>query len=654
MPVNPDDIDDIARSLADLYREAELSLVGRIRRSLDDDMEASTWAQDRLAAVGALRRSVRSVVAGLDADVTRTAREAVTAAYRTGRGAALADLPERWYPRSGIGRAARTAQATVTQTAAMESLAGALVRDVGDRSANILRDSLDSYRGVIASAGSRILAAGRTRREAAQAAWQGLVDRGITSFTDRSGRRWQLSSYVEMATRTVAQRAAIQGQTDRLAALGVDLVIVSDAPQECARCREWEGKVLRRDNGPTGRIQVEHATRDGEMVTVDVAGTVAEARADGLWHPNCRHSMSAYLAGVTRRPVGPTADPEGDAARQRQRALERRIRQEKARTEGALTPQARTAANRRVRAAQAELRDHLNANPNLKRLRYREQPGAGNIPSVRDIGPDAQTTLDGGAVRIPRTRRPVDQVDERHPAELPGQGTFDFNAPHDPLGGIDIEAIGEDELYDLFGQVSALDEVDDSVILRLTDEMDRRERIAAPEPAPADDWLAGPTNERYDWPEPEDLTDEQRRLDELLDQGRDYTAAYAEAYGLDPAELARQERLSMLSRLPGESIDQAVRRAYDEWVNLQYVDAENACRGHVITTDGENLGIDPRELFSGPIARARKYASEELQRWWVDNPRKNLTQFKADLLGREQDIKAAERTRLQSNDQDFI
>src|SRR5690606_17214059 len=81
------------------------------------------------------------------------------------------------------------------------------------------------------------------------------------------------------------------------------------------------------------QIQMEHATRDGEMVTVDVAGTVDQAVAAGLLHPNCRHSLSAFLPGITTArtpPDRPAATPppqpsfrqrvteaaEGDEARQ--------------------------------------------------------------------------------------------------------------------------------------------------------------------------------------------------------------------------------------------------------------------------------------------------------------------------------------------------
>ena len=41
------------------------------------------------------------------------------------------------------------------------------------------------------------------RRRTAQRAWERLLSRGVTGFTDRAGRRWELASYVEMATRAV-------------------------------------------------------------------------------------------------------------------------------------------------------------------------------------------------------------------------------------------------------------------------------------------------------------------------------------------------------------------------------------------------------------------------------------------------------------------
>jgi len=408
--VDPELVDALAAAIADVYREAETALVQTITRHLRAGLDSPT-AERRLADVRALRRAAQAIVAALEADAGAAIREQLAAAYRHGWSAAVADIPERWFPRSGIGQAAARALREIPGFAFVEALAAALLADLGARHRNILRDVDDAYRSVQAAAAARVLTGTQTRRDAAQAAWSALVARGITGFTDRAGRRWRLSSYVEMAARTNAQRAAIQGQVDRLDTLGVRLVYVSDAPQECRLCRPWEGRILRTDDGPL-QVRTMHATRDVE-VTVEAAATLDQARAAGFQHPNCRHSVSAYLPGVTRVPQR-TADPAGDHARQQQRALERRIRRAKEQEVAALTDEARRAARRRVRAAQAALREHLAAHPELKRLRYREQIGAGNIPPGRRGDPaggldrPTQPPLDGGPGAPAGTRRPLD------------------------------------------------------------------------------------------------------------------------------------------------------------------------------------------------------------------------------------------------------
>jgi len=476
--VDADQVDAIAASVADIYREAEGALVRLVRRHLDAGLD-SPAAEQRLGTIRALRRGAQTVIAALEADSGPGIRNALAASYRHGWSNATAGLPERFFPESGVGTNARLAARERSGTSFVEALAQALHRDFGNVTRNILRNVEDAYQSVQAAAAARILTGAETRRQAAQAAWQRLVDRGIMGFTDRAGRRWRLSSYVEMATRTNAQRAATTGQVDRLDAVGVNLVVVSDSPQECKLCRPFEGKILRTDDGPLD-VEVEHPTRDGVTVTVEAYATLDQARAKGLFHPNCRHSVSAYLPGVSRPPAQPTADPDGDRARQRQRELERRIRRQKERAEAALTPEARKAANARVRKAQADLRQHLADNPKLKRLRYREQPGAGNIPPrggapggpTGDITPPRQPTLDSGpAARPPSRTRRVDDRDQppardREPA--PNQPELERPPTLEPrqLRDADLERRAMDALND----PSRTDEFE-----RLAAEIDRRD-----------------------------------------------------------------------------------------------------------------------------------------------------------------------------------
>ncbi len=367
MPVTSDQITQIIQAVVDLYRAAEAAILREVTRRLGQGMDAPSWAVSRLADVAALRRAVEQTLA--HAEQAPAIRDTLTKAYLAGAAAATAEVPG----------AARAAVAEALPDRLIGNLAAALIGDVGQRHSNVLRHVLDVYRRTIAEATAVSAAGNLTRREASQLAYARFVDQGVTAFVDSAGRTWRMSSYVEMAVRTVTQRAAVQGQTDRLGRLGISTVIVSNEAQECRLCRPFEGKVLRTDSGPVGEVQLPSGTGSG-LVTVDIAATLEAARARGFQHPNCRHSVRAYIPGATRQPAGPTEDPAGDLARQRQREIERNIRRWKERQTAALDPTASAHARAKVTAWQAEMRNHLAANPALKRLSYREQVGAGNLP----------------------------------------------------------------------------------------------------------------------------------------------------------------------------------------------------------------------------------------------------------------------------------
>jgi uncharacterized protein (DUF2267 family) len=363
---------DLAGSIIELYGDLEQRLAALIARELRAGIEASDQVQQSLTAIATLRRAGQRMLGAIETDLSGTVEQAVVLAYHRGGEAAVAELVKR-----GTLTAAEVAQmrSALPQLGAIQRLVYALTSKLLGTHVRILRWELDAYREVIAKTIATGTLVGReTRLRTAQRAWEELLARGITGFTDKAGRNWQLASYVEMATRTGTAQAAVQGNLDRLGAAGIDLVVVSDAPQECKRCRPWEGKVLAR-TGPGARtVQALHGTQD-RQVAVKVAGSVLEAVEAGLMHPNCRHSLSAYLPGVTRLPTD-TADPDGDIARQKLRALERKVRKAKLQAAGALDPAAKKRFEGDVRAAQAEIREHLKTAPTqLFRQPHRERIG---------------------------------------------------------------------------------------------------------------------------------------------------------------------------------------------------------------------------------------------------------------------------------------
>lgn len=370
MPVDRETAADLVGQTVALYAEAESRIIADLRRRFSDDDPAPDWAVRQLSAIGQVRRHAALVVATLERDVEGVVANMLAEAYSRGGTAAARELAKI---AGASDRDVDAIEAELPGIGDVQTLVMALMQTLRATGLHIVRWAVDVFREVIAAVVPHALAGLATRRVVAQRAFDRLLARGVTSFIDRAGRRWQLASYVEMATRTTVAQAAVQGHIDQMVADGYDLVIVSDSPQECALCRPWEGRVLSIGGAPGLRkVRREHALT-GKMVTVQVAGNVAAALAAGLFHPNCTHALSAYLVGVTTIPTG-TANPEGDKARQRLRELERRKRDLLRREAGALTPEHRRKMTARVREVNRLIAAHV-ADTGLIRQRPRERIG---------------------------------------------------------------------------------------------------------------------------------------------------------------------------------------------------------------------------------------------------------------------------------------
>ncbi|MFD9863478.1 phage minor capsid protein [Streptomyces alboflavus] len=485
MPIHPGMAEDLSAGVRDLYADAELRLLEIMARQLADGFDAPGWAVAKLAAVQPLRRAAQAVVDALASAMQLEVFDAVTEAYDVGSRTGLAEL-------GALSDAdTRRAGDVTPNTRSIDRLAAETVQLVTATHRGILRAVEDVYRRVVAAVSGTPLLGIDTRRQATQRAVQQFTDRGIGSFTDKAGRTWSMTTYAEMAVRTSTGRAAVEAHADRLRAANVGLVVVSDAPHECPLCKRWEGTVLALD-GPDGprTVEAEHTVEDGRTVRVRVAGSLDEARLAGLQHPNCRHSVSAYLPGVTVLPVEQAQDPAGYEATQRQRAIERSIRRWKVRGAAAVDPAAKRAADVRVRQWQGKVRDHLAAHPELRRKREREQVGAGNLPDDRPAPPAA--AVEAARLRAGDERTPG-EMSEQQVADAVGTGLLDGRDLDRAAAELDQrdEQILLDRIRpggrlaeDLTGFSDrelgrVLDRLDDEQVLRVMAELDRRDVAAA-------------------------------------------------------------------------------------------------------------------------------------------------------------------------------
>jgi hypothetical protein len=340
----------LAKTVADLYGDATAALLRIVAKRLAQGVDEAGWAERKLVQMDALRREALAEVEQLQRHVGTAIEEAIRGGMEAGVATAVADLV-------AVDEMAITTGFIGSQGSATRALVRETLTAVQHTHLQLLRSTLDAYRTVISEAGApQVLAGVATRRQAAQSALNRFAVRGVTGFIDSAGRHWEIESYTEMATRTAVGRAQVAGALDRFQGAGHDLVIVSDAPQECSVCRPWEGRVLSISGSTPGYP------------------TVSDATAAGLHHANCRHQLGLYLEGFTRR-FGRTADAAGDRNRQQQRYLERGVRRWKRVEAAAMDDQAARTARAKAREWQRRLREHVELH-DLKRRPERERLGA--------------------------------------------------------------------------------------------------------------------------------------------------------------------------------------------------------------------------------------------------------------------------------------
>ena len=377
----PATVDALSAALIALYADAETQLLDSLSRAAAHGLH-DTAASMQVLLLGQMQNNARRVATQLALRSGPLTQQVITAAAQRGDAAALTAIRNavEGHPSLAAQYLARAAGVSGHALTAANAIQLDLQRGLTATWQGIVRFADDAYRAAVAEAATRqvLNREALTPATTQRLAWRELTRDGVTGYTDTAGRRWNLSSYVEMATRTAVQRAYNASHQARMTSVGIGYFTVPGDGHPCPLCRPWEGAVI----GPRPGVVRELSAVSGQPVTFTVKATVDEARAAGLWHPNCRHTLTAYLPGVTRT-TAPRAWTDADQARydatQRLRYLERQVRAYKREQAAALDDLDRQRAARKVRAYQAQIRTHV-ARHNLVRRRRREQLDLGNKP----------------------------------------------------------------------------------------------------------------------------------------------------------------------------------------------------------------------------------------------------------------------------------
>lgn len=121
------------------------------------------------------------------------------------------------------------------------------------------------------------------KQKALQAKWASLASQADFQFVDKAGKGWEHARYLQMLTRTTAQRVYNDSYLDRVAENGIKLVRVTalGAP-ECEVCRAWQGVICSIDGTARGLPSIE------------------SAKAAGVFHPNCVCIHEAVIEEVDK------------------------------------------------------------------------------------------------------------------------------------------------------------------------------------------------------------------------------------------------------------------------------------------------------------------------------------------------------------------
>lgn len=347
MPARPVDAERLARDLLALYTDAEVRVLEIVASYLAKDIYTAEWAEIKLVELGKVKARLEVLVRDLVKKTPTVATATIRKAYTGGQDSIEQDLKKalRGTVKTGFGMIDERKVVTMSR-ALSGTLEGTHLR--------IARQAVDEYRTIVGKASEFIQMGVYTREQATQVALNQFADRGITGFVDKAGRNWSLLSYVEMATRTTAGQAAVEGALQRMRDNDYDLVMISFHADSCPLCEPWQGQV------------VSISGRDEQY------DSLQEAVDDGLFHPNCGHSLGAFIDGLTEKPTQEQTDRGDYEESQRQRKLERDIRKWKKREAVAISDSEKLKASAKVREKQSNMREFI-LETGRKRQRVREQ-----------------------------------------------------------------------------------------------------------------------------------------------------------------------------------------------------------------------------------------------------------------------------------------
>lgn len=351
-----------AKEIADLFVELELHLIESLKRNLSRHRKQ----EEDEGGAGGVPEKWESWQSAKLRDIRRFQQEnqQILGEYQSTIDTETENLLREQYAEGGSGGFFHTSDDR------LKALIDGMQRNEARAEKAALRYMNDVYRHTILKTATAMTAGGMTVQQATDQATKDFLAHGINCVQYSNGRLVNIASYAEMALRTCATRAMLMGEARQRERMGIDTVLVSQYGACSDTCLPWQGRVYIDDvfqdyHGPRGSsFGVSRNGRQYMLLSVAIKG--------GLFHPNCRHTITTWIEGVSRmpKPMDPAQIEKVSKLEQQQRRMELEVRKAKREAACLTDPEAVREAKRRVRARQKALREFVAEHGDVLRRDY--------------------------------------------------------------------------------------------------------------------------------------------------------------------------------------------------------------------------------------------------------------------------------------------
>lgn len=364
------------KELAALFEEIELRLIASLKRNLpahkawesDLGFNWPAWQAEKVKALERFRKENEAIMREYRNTIQTETRKLLEEQYREGEEREADFLSD-----DGIFGGVADDSFFEIFDEKIESL----IEEVQGKETTVEKAALrmmdDVYRQTIVRADTALQTGSVTLQQAIELAVEDFARQGINCIEYRDGRRVNIADYVYMALKTSNTRANLLGGAKQRAALGIDTVRVSSYGGCSETCLPWQGGIYIDD--VYGVWDGETYGNKGKSKSGKWYLLLSVAIKAGLFHPNCRHTLTSYTENSD-----PSPQMDGEKIRkqykleQKQRAMERTIRKWKRMQAASEDPVMQKAYGKKVREAQKNLREFIKEhNDILRRDPWREK-----------------------------------------------------------------------------------------------------------------------------------------------------------------------------------------------------------------------------------------------------------------------------------------